>query len=290
MKLIAFSKHFKEKSLSELIAIAHETGLDGWDLCVRPGYPVHPDNAHTALPDVVRQFAAEGVAIPMVTGNFDLVAIDHPTAVPILSAMDKAGVRFLKLGYYGFNPLKQDYWQEVSRIRRLWEGWQDLARRYSVRVCYHTHSDHCMGMDGGMLAHLLQGFDPQYIGAYLDPAHILVEGEEFPVALSIVKDYLSLVALKDVIMNRVEVNGHGKRSVNWLAAGKGMVDWTSVFTELVRVKYDGPMSVHCEFVAPNDPQFMASIRQEIAFFRQITSRFWPLGGNDAAAGGAGAPS
>lgn len=276
MKLIAFTKHFKKFSPVQLIDIAHEAQLDGWDLCVRPGYPVNPDNAAIELPAVERQMAAQGLAIPMVTGNFDLKFPDHPTARPILSAMDKADIRFLKLGYYGFDPVKQDYWKEVEMVRFAFDGWQQLARQYNVKVCYHTHSERCMGLTCGAIMHLLRGFDPRYIGAYIDPAHLVVEGEEFPVGLAMVRDYLSLVAVKDVIITREEKNGHGKAKLAWLGAPAGMVDWTAVFEELVRVGYDGPISVHCEFVQETDPQFMEKVSKEVAFFRKETAKYWPL--------------
>jgi sugar phosphate isomerase/epimerase len=276
MKLIAFSKHFKEKQPAELAAIAHQRGLDGWDLCVRPGYPVSPANAAATLVQTKRMFEAEGLDIPMVTGNFDLLAIDNPTARPLLAAMDTAGIRALKLGYWSFDPWKKDYWREVDRIRFALDGWQQLARQHNIRICYHTHSERCMGMDAGMIMHLLRGFDPRYIGAYIDPAHLLVEGEEFAVALAIVGQYLSLIALKDVLITREDKDGHGKAKLNWVGAPAGMVDWTTVLGDLARVAYDGPMSVHCEFVQANDQQFMEKVTKEIAFFRMITGKFWPL--------------
>jgi sugar phosphate isomerase/epimerase len=122
MKLIMFSKMVKEKSLPELAELAGRLGLEGYDLCVRPGYPVSPDNAATELVKAVRLLGERGLAIPMVTGNFDLLETTHPTAAPLLEAMGQAGVGLLKLGYFGFDPAKQDYWQEVGRIRRALEA------------------------------------------------------------------------------------------------------------------------------------------------------------------------
>lgn len=276
MKLIAFSKHFKEKSPQELIAIAKQTGLDGWDLCVRPGYPVSPENAGTMLVEVNKMMQAEGLAIPMVTGNFDLLNIDHPTAKPTLEAMDKAGIRFIKLGYWMFDWNKEDYWRKVDTIRYALDAWQQVARTYNVRICYHTHSDRCMGVNAAALMHLLKGFDPKYIGAFIDPAHFVVEGEQFQFALAMVKEYLSLVALKDVLLTREESNGHGKMKLHWVGAPEGMVDWTTVFAELARVGFDGPMTVHCEFVKAEDPQFAQKVAAEIGFFRKATAAHWPL--------------
>ena len=45
MRFIMFTKMLQKKSIDELIALAKAWGLDGYDLCVRPEYPVYPDNA-----------------------------------------------------------------------------------------------------------------------------------------------------------------------------------------------------------------------------------------------------
>jgi len=272
MKLVVFTKLFKEKSLAELAGFAHDAKLDGFDLCVRRGYDVNPANVLTELPAAANFFAREGLSIAMVTGDFDVLLPDHATAEPHLAAMDKAGVRFLKLGYFHFDPRKQDYWPEVDRIRRAFEGWQELSRRHHVKVCYHTHSHGCMGLNCASLAHLVRGFDPQCIGAYIDPLHMLLEGEEFPVGAAMVKEHLSLVALKDVLITRQERNGHGAPAHKVVRAGEGMVDWTVVFDELSRIGFDGPLTVHCEFDVPKE-EFAAAARHDAAFFRgQIEKR------------------
>lgn len=267
-KLILFSKMVKDKDVPQLIALAKELGVDGYDLCVRPGYPINPDNAAAKLVEAVKMFRAAGLDIPMITGNFDLLFPDHPTAEPILSAMNQADVRLIKLGYYMFNPLKQDYWAEVDRIRKGLAGWQSLGQRYNVRICYHTHCQRCMGLNGGTLAHLLRGFDPHYIGAYLDPCHLAVEGEEFAYAVAIMKDYFSMIGLKDVMIQRAAVKGHGRKTIKMVPAGEGLVDWTAIFSDLARVRFSGPLSVHCEFEVPAD-RFVETVKTEVAFFRKM---------------------
>ena len=104
MRLIVFSKMLKQKSVAELIDLAQRHGYDGYDLAVRPGHPVNPDNAAAALPQAQAQMARAGLRIGMVTGNFDLLTADHPLAEPLLAAMDSADVRLLKLGYFKFEP------------------------------------------------------------------------------------------------------------------------------------------------------------------------------------------
>ena len=267
MDLIAFTKHFDGRSIDDLIELAQMHGFDGYDLCVRPGYPVNPDNAAVALPDAARRCRAAGLKLPLVTGTTELLWPDQPDAEPLLAAMDAAGVRLLKLGYFRFDPVHDDYWREVDRIRRAFEGWEALSRRYGVKICYHTHNDRCMGLNGAALAHLIRGFDPACIGAYLDPLHLVLEGEEFAFALAMNQPYLSAVACKDVMKTRVQHSHHGGYRIDVVPAGEGMVDWTAVFDDLRRVGYAGPLSMHCEWPVPAD-QFSDTLRRETAFFRR----------------------
>jgi len=275
MELIVFSKMFRTRSLADLVTLAHDVGFEGYDLCVRPGYPINPDNVGSELAMTVQFLAREGLSVPMLTANTDVLAPDHPTARPMLAAMDKANIRLIKLGYFKFDPQTMDYWAEVERIRGLFAGWEKLAREYHVKVCYHTHSRRCMGLNCGTLAHLLQGFDPEYLGAYVDPGHMNIEGEEFAVGAAIVRPWLSIVALKDSLPLRVDAQaGHGRKASRWLPAGQGTVDWTAVFDELARVGYRGPLSVHCEFDVAQEA-FAATFRDEVAFFRGQRDRVSP---------------
>ena len=267
MKAILFSKMLKDKSPEELVKLALSWGIGGYDLCVRPGHPVNPDNVSEALPRAAGLFRANGLDIPMVTAPGDLVEPDQPAAKTILAAMDKADMRLLKIGYFVFDPKKQSYIAEVERIRRIFAQWQSLSRQYGVKICYHTHSNSYMGLNGASMAHLLAGSDPACLGAYIDPGHLVVEGENFATAAAMVRDYLSIVSVKDVRLERVEKNGHGSIEQHWVEAGKGMVDWSAVFECLTSMGFEGPVTVHCEFRAKGE-EFLAMAEREIAFFKR----------------------
>jgi sugar phosphate isomerase/epimerase len=120
--------------------------------------------------------------------------------------------------------------------------------------------------------HLIRGFDPRYIGAYIDPLHMTIEGEEFPVGVAMVKEYLSIVALKDILITREEINGHGRKAVEVVPSGEGMVDFSAVFSELKRVQYQGPLTVHCEFENAGD-KLLGLIQHEITFFRGLQAKY-----------------
>ena len=269
MKLIVFSKMLQEKSIAELIELAQRHGFDGYDLAVRPGHPVNPDNAATALPQAQAQMEQAGLQIGMVTGNFDLLTADHPLAEPLLAAMDSANVRLLKLGYFRFEPQTMDYWEQVDNVRRAFAAWEKLASIYNVKICYHTHSHYCMGLNAAALMHLLRDFDPAYLGAYLDPGHFAVDGEPFDFGLAMAREHLSILSVKDVLIERVAKNGHGAAKALWVAAGEGIVDWTAVFGELRRIEYDGFLSIHCEYDIDDDEDWFDTFVREVAFFRKM---------------------
>ena len=271
MKTILFSKLFQDRSPAALVELAQSLGIQGYDLAVRAGYPVNPGNAEAELPRVAALMRQNGLDIPMITGEGDLLEPSHPTALPILRGMAKADVRLLKLGYFHFHAGQDVYSVQVERIRRAFGQWQKLAREYGVKVCYHTHSGDYMGMNCSSMLHLLSGFDPECLGAYIDAAHMVVNGEEFAFGLAMVRQYLSIVAVKDVMLTRTEKNGHGSVKVSWVPAGQGMVDWTAVFDCLKAVRYEGPMSIHCEFEAPAG-QFMETVKREVAFFKRFVER------------------
>ena len=183
--------------------------------------------------------------------------------------MDKADLRLLKLGHFWFRPTEgYVYIDELNRIRRVLAQWEVLSREYGVKVCYHCHSGGNMGMNCASLVHMLDDFDPECIGAYIDPAHMLIDGEEFELGLAMVRDWLSIVALKDVMLTREEKNGHGSRAVKWVEAGQGMVDWTDVFAHLSAADYDGPLTIHCEFSVP-EQEFSAAVEREVAYFKRF---------------------
>ena len=263
MKLIVFSKMLSDKSVDQLADLAQELGIDGYDLAVRPGHPVNPDNVSTALPAAAQLFRDRDLDIPLLTANTDLVDPGVEAADTLLAAMADAGAPRVKLGYYKID-LNGSYWDQVEVTRRHLEGWGELAAKHGVQVVYHTHSNRCMGLNAGMLMHLLRGLDASRVGAYLDTGHLVGEGEEFVVATKIAAEYLTCVSLKDFNLHRGEKANHGVKSRDVVEAGLGMVDWTSVFAELKALEFDGPASIHCEFETEDD--FLTTVRREAAFF------------------------
>ncbi|HXG23651.1 MAG TPA: hypothetical protein VNJ09_03775, partial [Chthonomonadales bacterium] len=80
MHYVFFSKLLREYDIPRLIEALRYTGVDGVDLCVRDGYPIHPGNARKALPEAAERLRASGLSIPMVTTPGDFTNPTSPTA------------------------------------------------------------------------------------------------------------------------------------------------------------------------------------------------------------------
>ena len=260
MKVVYFTKSFKSSDVADLIRKGHAIGVEGYDLAVRPGYAVSPETVDR-LPAAVKELRANGIDVPMITAPTDLVLPGDERAEPMLRATAEAGVPLFKLGYFRFDP-GQDYWAAVDEARRALAGWEALAARYGVTVCYHTHSGNHMGLNASALAHLIRGFDPERIGGYLDPGHLLVSGEPFHYAASIVGEQLKAVGAKD----------RDWATRRWVPAGQGDVDWDHVFDTLKEIGFAGPVSVHAEYHLATDEEHFASLPAEIAFFKAKAAR------------------
>lgn len=278
--LIAFSKIYPDKDVNQLIELAHESGFEGYDLCLRPGFPIHMENVRQRLPEAHQKLQAAGLSLPMISCN--LTVPQEPEAELLLEAMDKSDVRLLKLGYKKFAPLQQNYWTVVDETRREIAGWAALGEKYGVRICIHTHST-LFACNCASLMHLLKDFDPRWFGAYIDPAHMLMEGENFSMGAAMTRDYLCAVGLKDALVRQIPKADHGGSKLDLgVEAGKGMVDWTEVFSTLAAFAFKGFFSAHCTVLnyskIPPD-NHAAYIRAECAFFKQKREQFFRIQGD-----------
>ena len=63
---IMFTKHLEGYDIPQIIDALKRSGVEGADLCVRPGYPVNPENAGAQLPAAAKRFADEGLSLSLI--------------------------------------------------------------------------------------------------------------------------------------------------------------------------------------------------------------------------------
>ena len=252
MQIILFTKFFETLAPEALGEHVAGLGYDGLDLTVRPGYPINPDNVRSVLPPAARQWAELGLSCPMITAPTELNDPKHADAIAIYEAAAEAGVQVIKTGYFTFKP-GMHYWNAVDHARRQLEGFEALSARTGVKSLYHTHSGAVLGSNCAGLMHLLQGRDPAHVGAYLDPGHLAVGGEDIDMAFAMCTDYLTAVAAKDARHEadpRPDAPAPYGRAFVYL--GDGAAPWDRVLELLAERQFDGPLSVHTEYTTRQD--------------------------------------
>ncbi len=279
MHIILNSKFFSELSPADLGSTAKAYGYDGIDLCVRPGHPVNLDNVDQTLPNAVKVFDEEGIVCPLATAPVDFNDPSSSEAQRLYAACEAASVPLVKIGYWYFKE-GDDYWSVLDHAREGLDGFARLSEKHHVKTLYHTHSGSCLGSNCAGLMHLLTGFEPANVGAYVDFGHMALDGEDLAMGLSIVADYLAAAGIKDGF--------HAPRPdqtppfrPQFAALGKGSVDWGRALGLLTRMGFTGPLAVHTEYefdetiirqvgYADTKPRGLEEIvQQDVVFLKKI---------------------
>ena len=268
MQFVLFTKHLQGLDLSEMAEAILSVGLQGADLCVRPGFPVEPDTVKEGLPRGVELFQEKKLAIPLVTTPGDFVDPEMPYAEALYEACGHCGVRHIKLGYWNWDP-SQSYWRRVEEIRGQIEGFQKLSQTYKVQTVLHTHSGAFFGLNASAAMHLVQGFDPSHVGVFADPGHLSLCGEPIDMALDILGEYLALVSFKDLIKERTFEKGRAVSKKRVARLGHGFGDWSTFLKALRERDYQGVVSFHSEYSGEPVETVIDLTRADVRFIRGI---------------------
>ena len=258
MQIVLNSKFFRTLSVGDLAAKVQALGFDGIDVNVRPGHPVNPANVATALPEAVALWKKQGLVCPLATAPVTLVDPDAPEVEPLYAGCMAAGVPRVKIGFFPFTP-GADYWALVEVARQALARFARVGERYGVQTVYQVHSGSVLGSNCAGLMHLLRGLDPRWVGAYPDLGHMVLDGEDYPMGLAMVREYLSIVAVKDAYHAPQPLGSEPPFLPRFVAVGRGAVNWRRALGALKALGFDGACSVHTEY------EFDESIIRRVGF-------------------------
>jgi sugar phosphate isomerase/epimerase len=261
MRYVYFTKMLKELDVKGLIAFCKEVGLDGVDLAVRPGYPVSPENAAKALPEAAKMLRDAGLTIGLVTAATTLTNPASKEAAALFEASASAEVPAIKVGYFAY---KAPFDDALKDARMRMAGFARLAEKTKVKACYHTHSGNMIGCNAATLRMLLQDLDPHHVGAFFDTGHTAVNGGPARMELDLIRPWLSLVAIKDMVWEK-QKNGWKYRVA---PAGDGIVQWSDVAAGLKECKFNGTVSVHGEYETSDLDERRKLAKQELTLLKK----------------------
>jgi len=271
MQLIVFTKLLKPWNAEQLVAFAKETGLAGFDLCVRPGYPVTPETIERDLPAFAEKIRAAGLSIPMATVGGTAMPPREKATETAWAACAAAGIRKIKLGYWVWKS-GEHYWTKAAEVRKELADYAKLGAKHGIQALFHTHSDPYYGLNASALMHLLQDLDPVQVAAYLDPAHLALDGEPLEMALDILRGRIGMVAAKNSHYKKTTEAGHVVWKHGVCPIHEGLVDWRAALKLLRESGYDGAISVHGEYDDRHELEpVLEYLKPDIAYLRKFLS-------------------
>ncbi len=249
--IIFFTKPLRDLSAEQIASAVKNLRCDGLDLAVRRGHCVSPENVRDALPRAMKIWKEAGLSVPMVSTETSLADPSDRSAEPIWAACAGVGIENVKVGYWAWKE-GMSYWKMVDEARRDLEGFGKLSEKYGVRTLVHNHSGLYLACNASTLMTLLRDFDPARIGAYVDPAHLSINGEPLPLAFEIIGKHLAMVAVKNVAYAAATDASGTRWKSNWCLLREGLVDWTGAISLLKKRGYSSPLSLHAEYSDAGD--------------------------------------
>lgn len=250
-----FTKPWK-MPIPELGEHVRRLGFQAIELPVRPGYPVHPENAKTELPKAVKILEGFGIRI---------ASIAAPTTEDTIAACADAGVPILRI-MANIGP--DGYWATEARLQHEFDALVPLLERHNVTLGIQNHygRDVCNAMG---LHNLIAQYDPKRIAAVWDAAHNALQGEQPELAIEIVWSHLCMVNLKNAYWQRA--NGPeadlAEWRVHWTSGRHGLASWPRVANELKRRGYNGVVCLTAEY--SDEEGVDRYIRQDLEFAKSL---------------------
>lgn len=275
MQLLMFSKMLGLHGLDvkEAGKRIKELGFDGVDLTVRPGGHVLPERVKEDLPRAVETLERMGLSVPMITTA--ITDATEPYAVDIFRTAHFCGVKYIKLGYWPYREFGTLF-SLMQRVKALLPALEALARETAITAALHIHSGKFLTANPAVVWWLLQGHDPDFLGAYIDPGHMVIEGGSngWMQGMDLLSSWIRIVAVKDFGWEAGEdpQTGEPRWRLLHLPLKKGMVPWREVFRLLRSMGFDGPVSLHSEYEGLSLEALLAQTKEDLEYVRSILAR------------------
>jgi sugar phosphate isomerase/epimerase len=245
--LAIFTKSFQDRPIPEVCRIFKRIGADGLDLTVRPGGHIDPKDVVKELPPAVQDARDAGLKVHFLTTS---ITEADETARTLLATAADLGIDRVKLGYFRYKKFGQMQ-QEIDAVKKRIEGIAKLAKKLGVLPCVHIHSGNFIPSHGTHLYELIKDFDPQQVGAYVDPQHMTKEGgvDGWRQGLDLLAPWIALSSMKNFVWEKTKRDERGQqrwRTIN-VPVADGIAPVPDFIASLHKLGYHGVISMHSEY-------------------------------------------
>jgi sugar phosphate isomerase/epimerase len=282
MRYVMFTKHLQTMPVREAGETIKALGFDGVELTVRPGGHVLPERVDEDLPRAVETLREVGLEVPALVVEVHNRGEEY--AAPVCRAAGKVGATVLRTSsarYREFGTIRE----QIAAARQDAKELESLGEEFGVRLCVHCHSGDFLSSGGALLAMVIDGTDPRFVGVSLDLGHLTTEGGKsgWRQSIDLLQDRVGIVAVKSFGWFREPDPRSGELTWNakLVPLSEGNVHWRQAFDLLSRVGWDADgralVSVHSEYQGAGSwrsldvPELVEQTRQDFAYLRKQTA-------------------
>lgn len=236
-----FSKPLDSYDFDFMCECLVRSGIEGFDLTVRPGGKAEPSHVESVLPGLVEEARKVNLKLDMmVTG---ILSASDPFTENVLQTASALGVKYYRLGWFEYD-LKRGILQSIQRSRSILKEIVELNRKFKIHGGYQNHSGTRIGGPVWDLHELLNELPPEFLGSQYDVRHAMVEGANtWILGMRLIAEHIRTLAVKDFTWMTV----NGKPQAVTVPLGEGLVNWDLFFKSIKELNITGPITLHVEY-------------------------------------------
>lgn len=262
-RFCTFTKWMQMLSFEEMAAKVAGMGFQGAEVPVRPKGHIEPADVEKQLPQLVSALAREDLELMVLTSGINAVN-DEQRSEAVLKTAAGLGIKRFRMAYYKYD-LKQPIAAQLDGFRRDLDALVALCEPLGIKPVYQNHSgSNYVGGPIWDLHELFKDHDPAHVGAAFDIGHASVEGaKSWIVDFNLLRPWIDTVYVKEPAWNNNELG--------WGPVGDGIVS-DKFYSELKRTRFDGPVSLHVEYLGHGDaskvPTIIEATNKDFATLRK----------------------
>ena len=267
-KICAFTKLFQFLDFDQLAEVFAAAGLDGYDLTVRSGGHVEPENVKKDLPKVVKAAKKHGIEVVMLTT--EVTDPDNKLQTDVLKVAADLGIKYYRFGYL-FYDNSMSVFDNMDNARRLLDRFADLNQKLGIHGAYQNHHmSPRIGSPVWDLWYILKDLNPDWVSCQFDIWHAVIEGySSWWHGLTLLGPYIKTRCIKDFTWRVAKT---GKLRPEPVPIGEGQINFDAYFQLLNNLGVRGETSLHIEYPVLTTEEATLPIKKKMEIALRILKK------------------
>ena len=248
---------YEPEFMAETLAM---TGVEGFDLTVRPKGIVLPERVSDDLPKIIEMGRKYNLSSEMMVTA--IKNIDEPFAKEVLTVAAKNGIKHYRLGYYNYD-LKKGIVESLIDVKSQMKKLAGLNEKLGIQAGYQNHSGTRVGAPVWDVWEVIKDLPREWMSSQFDVRHAVAEGSaSWILMMRLLSKNIGSLAIKD---STWDVSKGKARAVK-MPLGEGIVDFELYFKTLKELNIVAPITLHVEYKLLNDDEEKKTLLQKQKIF------------------------